>query len=209
MEEIKQPQTEDSTIKEPSFEVTKTFEKTLFATPLRCFSFDLSGEELDQFIATYNQHNNENSNMNIIGIEDPVVEKLRGFVYNTCKQLEEFEDKENQDLKRLPEIIGSNVFFQQPKEHVPLHCYEHVPLILTFVMHTGEFPPTTYFADTRGGVQTIRQLVSTSLVGTSYGLRGRVGEIIVTPGYLQRYVETNLSDQAQVFLNVYVGFINY
>jgi hypothetical protein len=209
MQENQQPQTEVSTSQETSIEVTKTFEKSLFPTPLRCFSFDLNEEELNNFLALYNQHNNETGNVNIMGIDNPLVEKLRGLVYSTCKQLEEFEDKESQDLKRLPEILGSNVFFQQPQEHVPLHCYEHVPLILTFVLHTGQFPPSTYFADTRGGVQTIRQIVSNSLVSTSYGLRGRVGEIIVTPGYLQRYVETNLSDQAQVFLNVYVGFINY
>lgn len=189
--------------------VTKGFEKQLFPTPLRCFNIQFNEEFLTEFLALYNQHNNETGNINIMGIDSPIVEKLKEYIFDTCRQLEEFEDKDGQDLKRLPEIIGSNVFFQQPKDHIPLHCYEHVPLVLTFVFHTGEYPPFTYYADTRGGVQTIRQIVSTGLVGTSYGLRAHVGEVIVTPGYLQRYTETNLSDQAQVFLNVMVGFINY
>lgn len=189
--------------------ITKTFEKQLFPTQLRCFSFPAEEKLLNDFLAIYNQNANDTGLVDIMAVENPVVDNLKTMVYDVCRQLEEFEDKEGQDLRRLPEIIGSNVIFQQAREHVPLHCYEHVPLVLTFVFHTGEYPQFTYFADTRGGVQTVRQIVSNHLVGTSYGIRARVGEVFVTPGYLQRYVETNLSDQSQVFLNVMVGFVNY
>jgi hypothetical protein len=74
-------------------------------------------------------------------------------------------------------------------------------------MHGGEYIPPTYFADTRGGAHTIRQYVAQNLVGASFQIKGRVGEIFVSPGHMLRYIETNL-DKTQTYttLNIKVGF---
>jgi hypothetical protein len=197
---------------EVSTEVKQTFSKILFPTELRCFSYGLT-EELQQSLIDLNQSQTED--VELMSLDHPTIDRFKEVVYDICQQLEEFQPKsteglqEGENVNYLPQIIGSNILFQQAKEHIPLHAYEHVPLVLTFVLNTGQYPQFTYFADTRGGVQTIRQKVYQNLVGTSFGIRGQLGECFVTPGYVQRYTETNLSDQAQVFFNVLVGFTNY
>ena len=152
-------------------------------------------------------------------LDHPAIEKFKEVVYDICQDLEEFKADSNENrnnpiqlnenLNYLPQILGSNIIFQQIKEHIPLHAYEFTPLVFTFVLNTGKYPQFTYYADTRGAVQTTRQKVSQNLVGTHFGLQGRVGEVIITPGYLQRYTESNLSDQAQVFFNIMVGYTSY
>jgi hypothetical protein len=109
-------------------------------------------------------------------------------------------------MQYTPYIVGSNAMFQGKMEHIPLHCYEHVPLVFTFVLHTGEYTPPTYFADPRGGVQAIRHLAQENLVECSFQVKGRIGEVMVTPGHLMRYTETNLDTQSYVTLNVKIGF---
>jgi hypothetical protein len=218
MENIQPPQNGTSTETQIS-EVNETFRKTLFPTELRCYSYPLTQELVDGILDIVNT--NESEQLEIMSIESPIIERFKDFIFDICQNLDEFKldgpDGSNrtrnvpinEKLNYLPNIIGSNVLFQQPMEHIPLHCYEFVPLIFTFALNTGKTPPNTYYADTRGGVQTIRQLAAQDLVGTSFGLKAQLGEVIITPGYLQRYTETNLSDQAQVFLNVKVGFASY
>jgi hypothetical protein len=205
-------------------EVQETFKKVLFPTELRCYSYPLTQELVDGIVEMANESSNSSTPVDIMTLDNPTIERFKDFIFDICQNLEEFKldgpdgsnrtrnipiNENNEKLNYLPNILGSNVLFQQPKEHIPLHCYEFVPLVFTFVLNTGAYPPVTYYADTRGGVQTIRQLAAQDLVGTSYGLQAKVGEVIITPGYLQRYTETNLSDQAQVFLNVKVGFASY
>lgn len=216
MENIQAPQNGVATAPEEQAEIKLTFSKSLFPTELRCFSYGLT-DELQQSLLDLHQAQTEE--VDLMSLDHPTINKFKEVVYDICQQLSEFKaDSEenrsrpsqlNENLNYLPQIMGSNILFQQAKEHIPLHSYEHVPLVFTFVLNTGTYPQFTYFADTRGAVQTIRQKVYQNLVGTSYGLRGQLGECIVTPGYVQRYTETNLSDQAQVFLNVMVGFTNY
>lgn len=208
MEIIQPPQNGTVTETTTSSGVKQTYSKELFPTPLRCFEMEMSQEFIDSILKVYND-NNTDSTIDIMTLESEVVESLKSTVYDVCQQLSEFELVPDSDANKLPQIQGSIMFFQQPMEHVPLHAFEFTPLVLTFVLNTGSTPPFTYYADSRGAVQTQRHLVSQNLVGTSFGLKARTGEIIVTPGYLQRYVETNLSDQSQVFLNVLVGFTNY
>jgi hypothetical protein len=195
--------------------VERTYEKSLFSTPLRVYQFGLTQEHLDSFLGLINTKPEED----LMTIDHPSVEKFKEVIYEICQELEEFKaDSEetrnspnqlNENLNFLPQILGSNILFQAAKEHIPLHAYEFSPLVFTFVLNTGTYPQYTYFADTRGAVQTIRQKIGQSLVGTYFGLRGQVGEVIITPGYVQRYTETNLSDQSQVFFNVMVGYANY
>lgn len=199
--------------------IEQTFQKTLFPTEVRCFSYPFTDELLQQVLELANTSQFNEEIKSLIHFDDPSMEKFRGYIYDICQTLSEFQaDSEenrglpfqlNENLNYLPEIIGSNVLFQQQGEHIPLHCYEHVPLVFTFVLHTGERPNFTYYADVRGGVQTVRQKVVGQLVGSSYGLKAQLGEVIITPGYLQRYTETNLSDQTQVTFNVLVGFTQY
>lgn len=218
MENIQTPQ--NGTVTESQVPaIRETYRKTLFPTELRCYSYPLTQELVDGIVELAN--NNQGAAVDIMEMENPASEKFKDFIFDICQQLEEFKvdgpDGTNrtrnvvgeEKLNYLPTIIGSNVLFQQPMEHIPLHCYEFVPLVFTFVLNTGTTPPNTYYADTRGGVQTIRQLAAQDLVGTSFGLKAQLGEVIITPGYLQRYTETNLSDQTQVFLNVKVGFASY
>ena len=200
-------------------EIKETFRKTLFPTELRCYSYPVTQELIDGIVQLVG--NNQETTTDIMNLDSDIIDAFKGFIFEICLELDEFKLINNSDGTNrvpnnpvtgqnfLPNIIGSNVLFQQPMEHIPLHCYEFVPLIFTFVLNTGKTPPNTYYADTRGGVQTIRQLAGQDLVGTSFGLRAQVGEVIITPGYLQRYTETNLSDQAQMFLNVRVGFASY
>ena len=198
--ENQEPQTE--------WAIKETYSKDLFPTKLRCFEFNLTQEFLDSILKLHNEHNSDDT-IDILTLETETTEKLKTIVYDVCQQLSEFELVPDSDFNKLPQIQGSIMFFQQPMEHIPLHAYEFTPLVLTLVLNTGETPPFTYFADSRGAIQTQRQVVSQNLVGTSFGLKARAGEILVTPGYLQRYVETNLSDQSQVFLNILVGFAKY
>ena len=188
--------------------------RELFASPFK--SFDINPDKLDglnwndkEFIDLISQISAEGAAdpekiVDLMNVEDnPYVEKLKEIIYTICQDLPEF----NTELQYTPVIIGSNALFQQPFEHIPLHCYEHVPLVFTLVMHGGEYIPPTYFADTRGGVQAIRQYVAQNLVGASFQIKGRVGEIFVTPGHMLRYIETNL-DKTQTYatLNIKVGF---
>jgi hypothetical protein len=221
MENNQAPQT-DAISATPEQEVPGiecTFQQILFPTELRCFSYPFTDELLAEVLELANKQQFNDEITSLISLDHPTMEKFRGFIYDICQTLSEFKaDADdtrgrplqlNENLNYLPEIIGSNVLFQQRGEHIPLHCYEHVPLVFSFVLHTGERPNFTYYADTRNGVQTIRHKVFNQLVGSSFGLKARLGEVIVTPGYLQRYTETNLTDQTQVTFNVLVGFTNY
>jgi hypothetical protein len=187
--------------------VTESFAKELFATQFR--SFDINPEMMDDltfsdqdFIDLVNSCST-NVTTELMATEDnKYVEKLKEIVYTICQDLPEF----NNEMQYTPVIIGSNALFQQKLEHIPLHAYEHVPLVFTFVLHTGDYTPPTYFADARGGVTTTRQLVAQNLVSTAFQIKGRFGEVFVTPGHLMRYTETNLDTQAYVTLNIKVGF---
>lgn len=200
---------------QPSNQIVKTYEKTIFPTAIRCYEYGLTQELTDSLYALVSTKPAED----IMTLDHPAVDKFKEIIYDICQELDEFKANTNdtrneaiplnENLNFLPQIIGSNILFQQQKEHIPLHAYEYTPLVFTFVLNTGDTPQFTYFADTRGAVQTIRQKVLQNLVGTSFGLKGKVGEVIITPGYLQRYTETNLSDQSQVFFNVMVGFASY
>jgi len=187
--------------------VTESFSKELFPTQFR--SFDINPEMMDgltfsdqDFIDLVNSCSTNVTTELMFTEDNKYVEKLKEIVYTICQDLPEF----NNEMQYTPVIIGSNALFQQKLEHIPLHAYEHVPLVFTFVLHTGDYTPPTYFADPRGGVTTTRQLVAQNLVGTSFQIKGRFGEVFVTPGYLMRYTETNLDTQSYVTLNIKVGF---
>lgn len=220
MENIQAPQNGviSTTPADSTSEIKRTYDKQLFPTHLRSYSFGLTQELLDEFLQLVNSNNNQTED--IMSIDAPCINKFKEIVYEICQDLEEFKLSDSngdgnknipidENLTYLPQILGSNLLFQQPKEHIPLHAYEFTPLVFTFVLNTGAYPQFTYYADTRGGVQTQRQKVSQNLVGTHFGLKGQLGEVIITPGYLQRYTETNLSDQPQVFFNILVGFASY
>jgi hypothetical protein len=190
--------------------VTKTFEKLLFPTDIK--SFQISDfEDFQQKLLTFIQSEECQPKDSLEPIdpifkEDDSIFKLREIVYSICEQLPEFNIPE---LQYTPTIIGSQIFYQQQYEHIPPHAYEFVPLVFSFILSCPESPPVTYYPDTRGAVQTVRDTVSQNLVATSFSLRGWQGEVIVTPGYLQRYVETNLSERTYVVLNVKIGFASY
>lgn len=196
---------------QPSFNyspVEQTFEKQLFPTIFRSYKFDDWDKISSKLMELSDSSNLPESEafIDITKLDDPAVIRLKEVIYEICDSLPLFSG-ENQ---RPPMILGANTLFQQKFEHIPLHCYEFTPLIFTFVANTGVNGPTTYFADTRGGVQTVdKNTVSQNLTGTGFGIRGRIGEIFVTPGYVQRYTETNLDDQTYVTINVMVGFANF
>jgi hypothetical protein len=196
---------------QPSFNyspVEQTFEKQLFPTLFRSYKFD-DWDKISQKLMDLSDSSDSPESeayIDITKLDDPAVNRLKEVIYEICDSLPLFSG-ENQ---RPPMILGANTLFQQKFEHVPLHCYEFTPLVFTFVVNTGANSPTTYFADTRGGVQTVdKNIVSQNLIGTGYGVKGRQGEIFVTPGYVQRYTETNLDDQTYVTINVLVGFANF
>ncbi len=196
---------------QPSFNyspVEQTFEKQLFPTLFRSYKFD-DWDKISQKLMELSDSTNSSeaeAYIDVTKIDEPAVNRLKEVIYEICDSLPLFSG-ENQ---RPPLILSSNTLFQQKFEHVPLHCYEFTPLVFTFVVNAGANTPTTYFADTRGGVQTVdKNIVSQNLIGTGYGIRGRLGEIFVTPGYVQRYTETNLDDQTYVTINVLVGFANF
>jgi hypothetical protein len=166
---------------------------------------DFSSKEFMDLITEVSQiaHADPEKGGDLMHLEDnKFIEKLKEIIYTICQDLPEF----NNELQYTPVILGSNALFQQTFEHIPLHCYEHVPLVFTLVMHGGEYIPPTYFADTRGGVQTTRHYVAQNLVGASFQIKGRVGEIFVSPGHVLRYTETNLDKQTYATLNIKVGF---
>ena len=199
MENIQPPQNGVVT-EQPIQSIQETYRKTIFPTEIRCFSFPLTQELIENIIKLVSS---DSVDTDILQIDDPAVEEIKNIVYEICQNLEEFKDE---SAARIPLILGSNILFQQIREHIPLHAYEFTPLVFTFVLNNDENPNFTYFADTRGAVQTPRHKVYNNLVGTSFGLKARMGEVIVTPGYVQRYHETNMSTQTQVLLNVLVGF---
>lgn len=193
--------------------VNESHTQELFTSSFK--SFDINPDMMDglafddkEFIdliteTSMAEHADPADSRDLMQIEDnKYIEKLKEVVYTICQGLPEF----NSLLQYTPVIIGSNAIFQQKFEHIPLHCYEHVPLVLTLVIHTGEYTPPTYFADARGGVQTGRDYAAQNLVGCYFQIKGRVGEIIVSPGYLMRYTETNLDAQAYATLNIKIGF---
>ena len=201
-------ETQQSAQNTPEIEklVNETFTKELFPTTFR--SYDINPEMLDgltfsdqDFIDLVNESSTNVTTELMFKEDNPYVEKLKEIIYTICQDLPEY----NNEMQHTPFIIGSNALFQQKLEHIPLHCYEHVPLVFTFVLHTGDYTPPTYFADPRGGVQTTRQVAAQNLVGTSFQIKGRFGEVFVTPGYLMRYTETNLDTQSYVTLNIKVG----
>lgn len=185
--------------------VEKTFEKQLFPTTFKSFAFK-DAEKIEQQLIKLSNNSTGNSSNEIIDLmvsDDPAVTRLKEVILEICGSLEEF----SKEKQRTPIIISSNTLFQQKLEHIPLHCYEFTPLVFTFVVFSGNNPPTTYFADTRGGVQTLdKNLIGQNLVGTGFGIKGRLGEIFVTPGYVQRYTETNLENSTYVTINVLVTF---
>jgi hypothetical protein len=193
--------------------VDESHSQELFTSSFK--SFDINASLMDgmsfddkEFLDLITQvsmesHNDPSKAGDLMQVEDnKYVEKLKEIIYTICQDLPEF----NSLLQYTPVIIGSNAVFQQTFEHIPLHCYEHVPLVFTLVIHTGEYSPPTYFADARGGVQTGRDYAAQNLVGCYFQIKGRIGEIYVTPGYLMRYTETNLDKQTYATLNVKIGF---
>lgn len=211
MDNIQAPQNGTVTTSDvPQELVKKTFEKTLFSTDIR--SFQISGfDNLQQDLLTFIQSEECQPKDSLEPIdpifkEDDSIFKLREIVYSICEQLPEFN---REDIKYTPTIIGSQIFYQQQNEHIPPHAYEFVPLVFSVILSCPESPPVTYYPDARGAVQTIRDTVSQNLVATSFSLRGWQGEVIVTPGYLQRYTETNLSERTYVVMNIKIGFASY
>jgi hypothetical protein len=186
----------------------KTFEKQLFPTIIKSYTFN-DWDKIHQKLMELSDSGQSTDGacfVDLMKLDDPAVTRLKEVIYEICDSMEIFSG-ENQ---RPPMIVTSNTLFQQKFEHIPLHCYEFTPLVFTFVVNAGLNTPTTYFADTRGGVQTAdKNIIAQNLTGTGFGIKGRLGEIFVTPGYVQRYTETNLDDQTYVTINILVTFANY
>lgn len=181
--------------------IKKTYEKALFPTNFYSFVNPDFPQIKDTLLALFKQRFEASNENDIMDSGESVVEEIKKLVFDIAKQLPEFEDK-------IPVIIGSNPMFQQLNEHTPIHAYEHIPLVFTFVLNSGDYRPKIYYADPRGGVQTInRNRVANGIVETSFSLQAYEGEILITPGYLQRYTESNLSTDTFVTLDVLVGFV--
>ena len=181
--------------------IEKTFEKLLFPTPIYTFVDKEVGNIKEQFFELTKQRLHETSSKDLMDEESPCIEHIKQTVYAIANQLPEFADG------KIPVIIGSNLMFQENLEHIPVHAYEHIPIVFSFIMNSTDFRPKTYYVDPRGGVQTIsRNRVKHGIVETSFGLYAYEGEVVVTPGYLQKYIETNLSQESYVVLDVLVGF---
>lgn len=211
MENIQPPQNGQQPQVEQQFNyspVEQTYEKQLFPTMFRSYKFS-DWDKISQRLMDLSDSSKSTTSeafIDLMQIDDPAVTRLKEVIYEICDSLPLFSG-ENQ---RPPLIVSSNTLFQNKFEHVPLHCYEFTPLVFTFVTNAGMNSPTTYFADTRGGVQTVdKNIVGQNLVGTGFGIRGNIGEIFVTPGYVQRYTETNLDEATYVTINVLVTFANY
>ena len=71
----------------------------------------------------------ESNEGNILDSGELPTEEIKKIVFDIAKQLPEFENK-------MPVIIGSNPMFQQLYEHTPIHAYEHIPLVFTFVLNS-------------------------------------------------------------------------
>ena len=187
--------------------VEQTFSKNLFPTYFNSYQCpDIEKIRIDLIKLLDSSDKTEDDYVHdIMLLDHPAVNRLKQIIYEICDTLPYFQG----DNARSPVISSSIPFFQQKFEHVPLHSYEFTPLVFTVILNVGEQAPSVYFADTRGSVQTLRQTVSQNLVGTGFSFKSRIGEIQVSPGYVQRYVETNLDDYTHVALNVQVGFSNF
>lgn len=187
--------------------VEQTFQRNLFPTFFNSYTCpDIEKIRLDLIgLLDSSGKSEEDYVHDVMMLDHPAVNRLKQIIYEICDSLPIFSGEN----ARNPIINSSTAFFQQKYEHVPLHAYEFTPLIFTVVLNVGEQAPSTYYADTRGAIQTIRQNVSQNLVGTSFAFKSRIGEIQVSPGYVQRYIETNLDDYTHVALNVLVGFANF
>jgi len=185
--------------------VEETFQRRLFPTIFASYKFADWEKIAQPLINLSNGWNvpDEDHGKDIMELDHPAVNRLKEIVYEICEGLELSKD----DNGRTPVIVGSNTLFQQKGEHIPPHNYEFSTLVFSFVANVGENGPMTYFPDPRGGVQALRKIVSQNLVSTSFGIKSRIGEIYVTPGYAQRYIETNLESETHVIVNVRVNFV--
>lgn len=183
--------------------VEETFTRHLFPTLFASYKFTDWEQVAQPLINLSNGWDGPNAGGDIMELDHPAVNRLKEVIYEICENIQLSKD----DNGRTPVIVGSNTIFQQRGEHIPLHNYEFSTLVFTFVANCGQASPTTYFADPRGGVQAIRKMAAQNLVGTSFGINSRRGEIYVSPGYAQRYVETNLDSETHVLINVRVNFL--
>lgn len=198
-------ETQQTTQSAAPLEITKTYEKLLFPTPFYSFVDPEYQTIKDQLFELTKKRANEvfseTQLADLMNEDSDCISHIKQSVYTVCSQLPEFSEG------KIPAIIGSNILFQNLKEHIPLHAYEHIPLVVSFVLNSGDFRPKIYYADPRGGVQTMnRNRVAQNIVETTFSLQAYEGEILITPGYLQRYVESNLSVDTFVILDVLVGF---
>lgn len=185
--------------------IVETFQRHLFPTLFASYNFT-DWEKISQPLIDLSNDTGESessSGKDIMTLDHPAVNRLKEVIYEICENLDLSKDQNG----RTPVIIGCNTMFQQPGEHIPLHNYEFSTLVFSFVASCGEHAPTTYFPDPRGGVQAIRTIASQNLVGTSFGIKSKIGEIYVSPGYAQRYVETNMEKESHVLINVRVNFV--
>ena len=185
--------------------VEETFQRHLFPTLFASYKFTDWEQIAQPLINLSNGWNvpEEDIGKDIMELDHPAVNRLKEVIYEICESIQLSRD----DAGRTPVIVGSNTLFQQGGEHIPPHNYEFSTLVFTFIANCGQNPPTTYFPDPRGGVQAIRKMATQNLVSTSFGINSRIGEIYVTPGYAQRYVETNLESETHVLINVRVNFL--
>jgi hypothetical protein len=181
--------------------VEQTFEKHLFPTTLFMFDNKRHEDIKQQLIDAAGKLSSSQDERDVLSLDEEFVSVIKQAIFDICSKLPEVVENE-----KIPVILGSNIMFQQPREHIPVHAYENSSLVFTFVLNGREYIPSTYFVDPRGAVQTIRQKVSQGLIGTYFYVQAIESEIIVTPGYLQRYVETNLGNEAYVTFNVLVGY---
>jgi len=185
--------------------VEETFQQQLFPTLFASYKFTDWEQIAPSLINLSNGFDvaEEDIGKDIMELDHPAVNRLKEVIYEICESIQLSKD----DHGRTPVIVGSNTLFQQRGEHIPPHNYEFSTLVFSFVANCGADTPTTYFPDPRGGVQAIRKMASQNLVGTYFGMKSRLGEIYVTPGYAQRYVETNLESETHVLVNVRVNFL--
>jgi hypothetical protein len=191
-----EPTTQESTVQ-------KFFEKQAFATPIISYVNNKHDEFKKEFFALSEKIKETGFSGDILDLEDePAVVLLKEAIFNVCSEMKEYGFDNS-----YPVLSGTRVIYQQPREHIPAHAYEFVPMILTYIINEPEeHTPTTYYVDPRGAVQTIREKVSQNLVGTYFGINAHEGEIIATPGYLTRYTETNLSRGTYLAINVMVNY---
>jgi len=185
--------------------VEETFQRHLFPTLFASYKFT-DWEQIAQPLIDLSNDSEALDGGNakdIMELDHPAVNRLKEVIYEICESIQLSRD----DMGRTPVIVGSNTLFQQRGEHIPPHNYEFSTLVFTFVANAGDQAPMTYFPDPRGGVQAIRKMAAQNLVSTSFGIKSRPGEIYVSPGYAQRYVETNMESETHVLINVRVNFL--